>query len=117
MGETHVNVQRIHSAQKSERFKTILIDRCKPKKLMCKIKQFFNSSCGKSRFEHFLVVVDETSVLRAFTWSALLVKLDPATPHFPPDQRVLGISLHMCSSFCFVHANLSSTYTDRRIPS
>ena len=31
MGKTHVNVQRVHSAQKSEGFKTIRIDRCKPK--------------------------------------------------------------------------------------
>ena len=31
MGKTHVNVQRIHSAQKSEGLKTIRIDRCNPK--------------------------------------------------------------------------------------
>ena len=32
MGKTHANVQRLHSAQKSEGFKTIRIDRCKPKR-------------------------------------------------------------------------------------
>ena len=31
MGKTHVNVERIHSAQKWEGFKTIRIDRCKPR--------------------------------------------------------------------------------------
>ena len=32
MEKTHVNVKRMHSAQKSEGFKTIRVDRCKPKK-------------------------------------------------------------------------------------